>query len=190
MESLVFFVTWEAVKDRREVDTTLIVRGHMRLRTEKGTKVAGNLLHVSSYRVSNIIHTERWSIVGWTTRKTLPFWFVIFWLHHAYVEKIPRSPHDTYSFQESLGTRLDIITRMCKQCVPGALSSPRLRLGMRLTMQHDYQAYHTYITITKPCCAYVTITKHRCTSLHLVIMATGGPQWYCQFCISIVHVRT
>ena len=26
------------------------VRGHMRLRTEKGTKVAGNLLHVSSYR--------------------------------------------------------------------------------------------------------------------------------------------
>ena len=46
-------------KGRREVDATLIVRGCMRLRTEKGTKVAGNLLHVSSYRVSNIIHTER-----------------------------------------------------------------------------------------------------------------------------------
>ena len=29
------------------------------LRTEKGTKVAGNLLHVCSYRASNIIHTER-----------------------------------------------------------------------------------------------------------------------------------
>jgi len=38
------------VKDRREVDATLIVRGRMGLRTEKGTKVAGNLLHVSSYR--------------------------------------------------------------------------------------------------------------------------------------------
>ena len=62
-------------KDRRKVDTNLIVRGRMRLRTEKGTKVAGNLLHVSSYRVSDIIHTDRWSIVGWTTRKTLPFYF-------------------------------------------------------------------------------------------------------------------
>ena len=47
----------------------------MRLRTEKGTKVVGNLLHVSSYRASNIIHTECWSVVGWTTRKTLPFGF-------------------------------------------------------------------------------------------------------------------
>ena len=46
-------------KDRREVDATLIVHGRMRLRTEKGTKVAGNLLHVSCYRASNIIHTER-----------------------------------------------------------------------------------------------------------------------------------
>ena len=46
-------------KDRREVDATLIVRGHMSLRTEKGTKVVDNLLHVSSYRASNIIHTKR-----------------------------------------------------------------------------------------------------------------------------------
>ena len=45
-------------KDRREVDATLIVRGHMRLRTEKGTKIADNLLHVSSYRASNNIHTK------------------------------------------------------------------------------------------------------------------------------------
>ena len=36
-------------KDRREVDATLIVCGRMRLRTEKGMKVVGNLLHVSSY---------------------------------------------------------------------------------------------------------------------------------------------
>jgi len=45
-------------KGRRKVDATLIVRGHMRLRTEKGTKVVGNLLHVSSYRASNIIHIK------------------------------------------------------------------------------------------------------------------------------------
>ena len=48
----------KSVKDSRKVDATLIVHGHMRLRTEKGTKVAGNLLHVSSYRASNIIHAE------------------------------------------------------------------------------------------------------------------------------------
>ena len=53
------FCHMKSAKDRREVDATLIVRGRMRLRTEKGTKVAGNLLHVSSYRASNIIHTER-----------------------------------------------------------------------------------------------------------------------------------
>jgi len=49
-------------KDRHKVDATLIVRGRMRRRTEKGTKVAGNLLHVSSYWASNVIHTECWSI--------------------------------------------------------------------------------------------------------------------------------
>ena len=49
----------KSAKDRREVDATLIVRGRMRLRTEQGTKVAGNLLHVSSYQALNNIHTER-----------------------------------------------------------------------------------------------------------------------------------
>ena len=49
----------KSAKDRREVDATLIVRGRMRLRTEKGTKVADNLLHISSYRALNNIHTER-----------------------------------------------------------------------------------------------------------------------------------
>ena len=38
-----------------------------------GLTVVGNLLHVSSYRESNIIHIEHWSIVGWTTHKMLPF---------------------------------------------------------------------------------------------------------------------
>ena len=84
-------------KGRREVDATLIVRGRMRLRTEKGMKVAGNLLHVSSYRASNIIHTECWSIFGWTTPKLLLFCFGPIWLRHAYIEKIPGSPRDTYS---------------------------------------------------------------------------------------------
>ena len=49
----------KSAKDRREVDTTLIVRGRMRLRREEGTKVADNLLHISSYQVLNNIHTER-----------------------------------------------------------------------------------------------------------------------------------
>ena len=49
----------KSAKDRREVDATLIVCGRMRLRTEKGTKVAGNLLHISSYWTLNNMHTER-----------------------------------------------------------------------------------------------------------------------------------
>ena len=53
------FCHMKSAKDRREVDATLIVRGRMRLRTEKGTKVADNLLHISSYRALNNIHTER-----------------------------------------------------------------------------------------------------------------------------------
>ena len=61
VESVVFFLTWEVVKDRCEVDATLIVRGRMRLRTEKGMKVAVNLLHVSSYWASNIIHMH-WTL--------------------------------------------------------------------------------------------------------------------------------
>ena len=54
-----YFFHVRSGKGRCEVDATLIVHGCMRLRTEKGTEVAGNLLHVSSYRVSNIIHTKR-----------------------------------------------------------------------------------------------------------------------------------
>ena len=87
----------KSAKDRREVDATLIVHGCMRLRTEKGTKVADKLLHLSSYRVLNNIHTEHWSVVGWTTRKRCLSVFVLFCWRHAYVQKIPGSPHDTYS---------------------------------------------------------------------------------------------
>ena len=88
-----------------------------------------------------------------------------------------------FAFWESLGTRLDIITCKCKQCVPGALSSPPLRLGTRLTMQHDYQAYHTYITITKPCCAYVMITKH-----HFTALGNNG-YWRTTVILPILHVN-
>ena len=69
------------------------------IRTGKRAKAAGNLLHVSSYRALNNIHTERWSTVGWKTRKVLPFCTV--WSYFADVmfmyEKIPGSPHDKYS---------------------------------------------------------------------------------------------
>ena len=107
VKSLVFFLTWEAVKDRRKVDATLIVHGQMSLRTEKGMKVAGNLLHVSSYRALNIIHTERWNIVGWTTRKTLPFCFVPILITSCLRRKDTRlSVQYILAFQESLGTRL------------------------------------------------------------------------------------
>ena len=107
VESLVFFLTWEALKDRHKVDATLIVRGCMRLSTEKGKKVAGDLLHVSSYRVSNIIHTERWSIVGWTTRKTLPFCFCPILVMSCLRTKDTRlSRSYIFAFRESLGTRL------------------------------------------------------------------------------------
>ena len=94
-------------KDRREVDATLIVRGRMWLRTEKGTKVAGNLLHVSSYRALNIIHTKRWSIVGWTTHKTLPFCFGPMLITSCLRRKDTRlSLWYIFTFRESLGTRL------------------------------------------------------------------------------------
>ena len=79
----------------------------MRLRTEKGTKVAGNLLHVSSYRASNIIHTERWSIIGWTTRKMLPFYFSPILITSCSCRRDTRlSPRYIFAFRESLGMRL------------------------------------------------------------------------------------
>ena len=95
MENLVFFLMWEVVKDRCEVDATFnnCVWAY---ETQNRKRNEGNG-QLTSYRASNIIHTKRWSIVGWTTRKTLPFCFCPFWLHHAYVEKIPGSLHDTYS---------------------------------------------------------------------------------------------
>ena len=88
----------KSAKDRHKVDATLIVRGHMSLRTGKRAKIAGNLLHVSSYRASNIIHTECWSIVGWTTRKTLPlFCFSPILIMSCLRRRDSSSPCDTYS---------------------------------------------------------------------------------------------
>ena len=97
----------KSAKDRLEVDATLIVHGRMRLRTEIGTKVANNLLHVYSYRASNNIHTERWSIVGRTTCKTLPFCFSPILMTSCLRSKDTRlSVRYIFAFQESLGTRL------------------------------------------------------------------------------------
>ena len=80
----------------------------MRLRTEKGTKVAGNLLHVSSYQGSNIKQTEHWSIVGWTTHKTLPFCFCPILITSCLHRKDARlSARYIFAFQKSLGTRLN-----------------------------------------------------------------------------------
>ena len=97
VESLVFFVMWKAPKVERRYRELNCTWAYLRCTTEKRAKVVGNLLHISSYLGSNNIHTERWSIIGWTTRKMLPFCLVLFWLCHAYIEKIPGSPHDTYS---------------------------------------------------------------------------------------------
>ena len=66
----------ESAKDRREVDATLIVRGRMRLRAEKGTKVADILLHISSYRALNNIHTEQLKRSWLNNAQTLPFCFL------------------------------------------------------------------------------------------------------------------
>ena len=64
-----FFVTWAASK----VERRLIVHGCTRsLRTGKRTKVAGNLLHTSSYQGLNIVHTKSWTH-SWTMCKMLPF---------------------------------------------------------------------------------------------------------------------
>ena len=86
---------------------TLIVRG---LRTGKRAKVAGNLLHISSYWGANIIHTERWfeHKAGWIMLKKLPFCSknsgpssITSWSH----EKRYQALH-AFHVPGSLGTRL------------------------------------------------------------------------------------
>ena len=75
-------------------------------RTGKRAKVAGNLLHISSYWTSNNIHTECWSIVGWTMHKTLPFCFDPILITSCLCRKDTRlSLWYIFAFQESLGTR-------------------------------------------------------------------------------------
>ena len=55
------FLAWEPSKVERERDLNC-AWAYPRLRTGKRAKVEANLLHVSSYRGLNIIHTERWTI--------------------------------------------------------------------------------------------------------------------------------
>ena len=49
----------KSAKGREEVERTSLCVGVRKLRTGKRPKVAGNLVHISSYRASSIIHTER-----------------------------------------------------------------------------------------------------------------------------------
>jgi len=95
------------------------VWAYPRLRTGKRAKVAGNLLHVSSYRALNNIHIERWSIVGWTMRKTLPFCFGPILMTSCLRRKDTRlSVHYIFAFQESLGTRLGLEMRLQATLIP------------------------------------------------------------------------
>ena len=94
----------------------LIAHGHTRrLRTEKRAKVAGNLLHVSSYRGVNIIHTERWTHSWLSNAQNVAFLFlktlVLFWLRHGSREKSYQALHAcTFHIPGSLGTRLVNLT--------------------------------------------------------------------------------
>ena len=98
----------ESAKNRRKVDTTLIVRERMRLRTEKGTKVADILLHISSYRALNNIHTEQLKRSWLNNAQTLPFCFCPILITSCLRTKDTRlSTRYIFTFRESLGTRLD-----------------------------------------------------------------------------------
>ena len=96
-------------RDRKGDRKGLIVCGCTGPRTarRKRAKVVGNLLHISSYRVLNNIDTEHWSIVGWTTRETLPFCFGRILFTSCLCRKDTRlSVRYIIAFRESLGTRL------------------------------------------------------------------------------------
>ena len=75
------------------------------VRSGKGREnliVRGNLLHVPSYRALTNIHTEHWSIVGWTTHKTLPFCFGPILITSCLCRKDTRlSPQYIFAFRES-----------------------------------------------------------------------------------------
>ena len=94
-------------KGRKEVERTQLCVGVPATQNRKRPKVVGNLLHISSYRALNNIHTERWSIVGWTTRKMLPFCFGPILLTSCLRREDTRlSARYIFVFQESLGMRL------------------------------------------------------------------------------------
>ena len=66
------FVMWKAFKGREEIERPQLCMGILKDSDKKKTKVAGNLLHVSGCRGSNIIQIRCWTH-GWTMRKMLPF---------------------------------------------------------------------------------------------------------------------
>ena len=101
IESLVLFLTWVLSKVEREKDLNCAL-GYppplppQRLRTWKwaNIKLAGNLLHVSSYRGANIIHIEHqthsWlNNVGLSVLKTL----VLFRLHCGHMRQKYQALH-------------------------------------------------------------------------------------------------
>ena len=127
----------------------------MRLKTEKETKVVGNLLHVSSYRASNNIHTERWSIISRTTRKMLPFCFCPILITSCLCRKLKDTRLSVwykFAFQESLGTRLG---RSCLLCPPSTEGSgnPCTLLYSYFTFNHCPAGYQfLFCTNTISCC--------------------------------------
>ena len=78
-----------------------------RLRTGKRAKVVANLLHVSSYRGSNIIHTEHWTQSWLNNAQMLPFCFSPISITSCLCRKDTRlSMREQFAFRESLGMRL------------------------------------------------------------------------------------
>ena len=105
VESLVFFLTWEAVNvERRHLNC---VWAYPRFRTRKRGKVAGHLLHVSSYRRSNITHTARWTHSWLNNAQSITFLFIPILITSCLHRKDTRfSLWCIFAFQESLGTGL------------------------------------------------------------------------------------
>ena len=102
MESLVFFVTWKAVKVERGCKDLNCVWAYPKAQNMKGTKVAGNLLHESSYQGMNISRLNN-------TQKMLPFCSKN-WSYFDYDDHVRKDTRFSlqlmFTFQRSLGTRL------------------------------------------------------------------------------------
>ena len=82
------------------------------LRTGKRAKVLGNLLHISSYRASNIIHTEHWTY-SWVEQRAKHCLsaLVLFWLRHAYVERYQAFPAIHIRIPGEPGNEASVVTQ-------------------------------------------------------------------------------